>query len=204
VPVGLMSAPVTDRDGLRSVLSEVERWVREPDARYTLVLVIASLPELAEAGDLARLANLAREGPASRLRLMVAGWPPPPLTAETTQQPLPLTTQIILRNPYALVGDPPGASFGAAMALNAPVYLDPDPPIETVRQVTEQVAALMPPPGSTLAELLPAEPWQESSAEGLAAVVGRAGDHPLTLRLNDLTPHWLIGGRSGAGTVRIS
>jgi hypothetical protein len=121
------------------------------------------------------------------------------LTAETTQQPLPLTTQIILRNPYALVGDPPGASFGAAMALNAPVYLDPDPPIETVRQVTEQVAALMPPPGSTLAELLPAEPWQESSAEGLAAVVGRAGDHPLTLRLNDLTPHWLIGGRSGAG-----
>jgi len=42
--------------------------------------------------------------------------------------------------------------------------------------------------------LLPEQPWQESSADGLAAIVGHAGDNPLTLRLSDLTPHWLIGG----------
>ncbi len=53
--------------------------------------------------------------------------------------------------------------------------------------------------GSTLIELLPRELWQESSADGLAVTVGRAGETPLTLRLSDLTPHWLIGGSAGAG-----
>jgi hypothetical protein len=79
------------------------------------------------------------------------------------------------------------------------VYLDPDPPAELITRVTTQLAARVTGTGSTLAELLPEQPWQESSAEGLAAVVGRAGDVTLTLRLADLTPHWLIGGRSGAG-----
>jgi hypothetical protein len=199
VPAGVMAAPVTDRDGVRAALAEAERWMGERDPRNTLLLVIAALPELTEGAELARIAELAQDGPAHGLRLIAAGWPPPPLTAETTQRPLPNTTHIALRNPYAVVGDPPGASFGVSGSLNAPVYLDPDPPVETVRQVASQVAAQVPPGGSTLSELLPAEPWQESSADGLAAVVGRAGDHPLTLRLADLTPHWLIGGRSGAG-----
>ena len=199
VPVGLMSAPVTDRAGLQAVLADAEEWVPAPSARSSLLLVIAAFPQLTDGPDLARVAALAQAGPAARLHLIVAGWPPAPVTAETTQPPLPLATHIALRNPYAVVGNPPGGEFGAAGALNAPVYLDPDPPLETIAAVTAQLAGRVTGTGSTLAELLPEQPWQENSAEGLAAVVGRAGDVTLTLRLSDLTPHWLIGGRSGAG-----
>ena len=198
-PVGLMSPPATDRTALRTMLAEAEEWVAQPSPRYTLLLVIASFPQLTEGPDLARIAALAQTGPAARLHLIVAGWPPPPLTAETTQPPLALTTQISLRNPYAVIGNPPGGSFGADQTLNTPVYLDPEPPPEIMSALCAQIAGRVDDSGSTLAELLPEQPWQESSADGLAAVVGRAGDITLTLRLADLTPHWLIGGRSGAG-----
>ncbi len=198
-PAGVLSAPVADQAGLRSVLTEAEEWVREPNPRYTVVLMIASLPQLADGADLARIAALAQSGPASRLHLIVAGWPPPPLTLETTQPPLGLTTHIALRNPYAVVGDPPGASFGESLALNSPLYLDSAPPLETVNAVCAQIAAKLAGSHVTLAELLPEQPWQESSAEGLAAAVGRSGDITLSLRLADLTPHWLVGGRSGSG-----
>jgi DNA segregation ATPase FtsK/SpoIIIE, S-DNA-T family len=112
---------------------------------------------------------------------------------------LPHAAAITLRNPWAILAGPPGASFGSTGSLNSPVYLDPDPPSATIRYVCERVAGQVSGRGSTLAELLPEQPWQESSADGLAAVVGHAGDNPLTLHLSDLTPHWLIGGRSGAG-----
>ena len=56
----------------------------------------------------------------------------PPLTPESTQAPLAGSTQITLRNPYVRIGSPPGASFGAGRRLNAPVYLDPDPPAALV------------------------------------------------------------------------
>jgi hypothetical protein len=266
VPAGLMSAPVTDRDGLRSVLAEVDDWLQEPNPRHVTVLMIASLPTFTDASELARIVKLADLGPSHGLRLIVAGWPPPQLTgsslsaiwppprqagassttgahlavgahhaaaataappapasmpapanqpgptdpapeatattvptASQTVSPLPNAATITLRNPWAILGSPPGAAFGTTGNLNAPVYLDPDPPVATIRTVCQQLAAQVSTSGSTLADLLPERPWQESSAEGLAAVVGQAGDNPLTLRLSDLTPHWLIGGRSGAG-----
>ena len=37
------------------------------------------------------------------------------------------------------------------------------------------------------------------AAEGLGTPVGHTDDTPLTLHFNDLTPHWMVGGRSGAG-----
>jgi hypothetical protein len=120
--------------------------------------VIASLPELTEAADLVRIAALASIGPAAGLHLIVAGWPPPPLTPESTQAPLASCTQITLRNPYAWVGDPPRACFGAAPRiggrLNSPAYLDPDPPTELVRRVCAELAArppAMPQPVTTTA-----------------------------------------------------
>ena len=120
-----------------------------------LIVLIASLPELTEGADLVRIAALAKAGPDARLHLVVAGWPPPPLTAETTQPPLPRSTQVTVRNPYAWVGNPPGDSFAAQRTrpgapaggagimpgrLNAPMYLDPDPPVELIHRVCEQVA----------------------------------------------------------------
>ncbi|MDG6100723.1 hypothetical protein Daura_02725 [Dactylosporangium aurantiacum] len=142
----IMPPPVSDAEGLRAVLDEGEQWIaaRTDGPGPTLLIVIASLPELTEGRDLARIAGLAHAGPAGRLHLIAAGWPPPPLTAETTQAPLPHATQIAIRNPHAWVGDPPGATFSGTgvtpARLNAPVYLDPDPPADLVRRVCAQLA----------------------------------------------------------------
>jgi DNA segregation ATPase FtsK/SpoIIIE, S-DNA-T family len=207
---GLMPPPVTDHDGLRTVLAEAEGWVRPERSpsrstrNRTLLLVVASLPQLTEAGDLHRLAALAQAGPAAGLHLVVAGWPPPPLSVQTAQQPLPLSTQVWLRNPYALVGDPPGASFGESTnGLSCPVYLDEDPPAGVVvavcREIARQAAANH---GLTLGDVLPdptEDIWGSTSGEGLATTVGIAGDLPVMLRFNDQTPHWMVGGRSGSG-----
>jgi hypothetical protein len=141
----IMSRTAAGADGLRAVLQEAEARVRDPRRDGpSLLVVITSLPELAEPADLIRIAALASVGPAARVHLVVAGWPPPPLTPESTQAPLAWCTQITVRNPYAWVGDPPGASFGTARTggrLNAPTYLDPDPPAELVRRVCAQLAA---------------------------------------------------------------
>jgi hypothetical protein len=51
--------------------------------------------------------------------------------------------------------------------------------------------------------VMPKELWQESSAGGLHAVIGRDGRSPYTLSLDDATPHVLLGGRSGAGKTNV-
>ncbi|PRY28909.1 FtsK/SpoIIIE domain-containing protein [Pseudosporangium ferrugineum] len=211
---GLLSPPATDRNGLRDVLSEAEKWlrpvrggaVRRGRRDRMMLVVIASLPELTEGGDLVRIAALAQQGPESGLHLIVAGWPPPPLTAETTQPPLPRTTQVSLRNPYAVIGNPPGATFGSApeaVWLNAPVFLDEDPPPHLVDAVCRELAAHSAAASQvTLADLLPEpgdELWRGDAADGLGTTVGHDGDTPVVLQFNDLTPHWMVGGRSGAG-----
>jgi S-DNA-T family DNA segregation ATPase FtsK/SpoIIIE len=211
---GLLSPPATDRQGLRDVLSEAEKWLRPVRAGAgrrdrrdrMLFVVIASLPELTEGEELRRIAALAQQGPDSGLHLIVAGWPPPPLTAETTQAPLPRTTAISVRNPYAIVGDPPGGTFGSAADapwLNAPVFLDEDPPPHLIDAVCRELAADSEVASRvTLADLLPEPPeemWSQDAAAGVETVVGHHGETPLVLRFNDLTPHWMLGGRSGAG-----
>jgi hypothetical protein len=211
---GLLSPTAIDRAQLRDVLTEAEKWlrpvrggaVRRGRRDRTMLLVIASLPELTEGADLVRIAALAQQGPESGLHLIVAGWPPPPLTAETTQAPLPRTTQISVRNPYAVIGDPPGVTFGSipeAMWLNAPVFLDEDPPPHLVDAVCRELAAHSAAASQvTLADLLPDpadEIWSGDAADGVGTTVGHDGDTPLVLRFNDLTPHWMVGGRSGAG-----
>jgi DNA segregation ATPase FtsK/SpoIIIE, S-DNA-T family len=195
---GLMPPPVTDRDGMRAVLAEAEGWVRperspgRANRSRALLLVVTSLPELTEAGDLHRIVALARAGPAAGLHLVVAGWPPPPLTVGATRHPLPSSTQVTLRNPYAMVGD-----------LDAPVFLDEDPPAQLVSQLCREVAAQAADRGRlSLDDVLP-DPaegiWTADAAEELTATVGIAGDLPVVLRFNEQTPHWLVGGRSGAG-----
>jgi hypothetical protein len=161
---------------------------------------------MTEGGELNRIAALAQQGPESGLHLIVAGWPPPPLTAETTQAPLPRTTMVSVRNPYAVIGDPPGGTFGSvpdAVWLNAPVFLDDDPPAQLVDTVCRELAADSAAASHvTLADLLPEagdELWSGDAADGLGTPVGHDGDTPVVLRFNDLTPHWMVGGRSGAG-----
>ncbi|MGI5212950.1 FtsK/SpoIIIE domain-containing protein [Plantactinospora sp. CA-290183] len=213
---GLMPPPVTDHAGLRAVLAEVEQWVRPPRRAATrrnrhdrtLLLVIGSLPELTEGADLLRIGALAEQGPEAGLHLIVAGWPPPPLTAETTQPPLARTTMITVRNPYAVVGDPPGGSFGSpgpylpSTGLNAPVFLDEAPPPRLLDRVCRELAARFEADyHRTLDDLLPdpADGWASSAAEGLTTTVGHDGERSVTLTFDERTPHWLIGGRPGAG-----
>jgi BMFP domain-containing protein YqiC len=207
----VLPRPEADRAGLRSVLAEAEDWAAASAVRPApaiastastyaeppespadrtadlspprhLVVLIAALPELTEGADLIRIAALAKNGPAARVHLIVAGWPPPPLTAETTQPPLSYCTQIMLRNPYAWIGNPPGDSFAAPTArpvppgpgivpgrLNAPVYLDPDPPFDLVRTVCDQLAAeLVAPIGRPVAVPGPdqALAWRDYVAAG--------------------------------------
>ncbi|MBO0870837.1 MAG: cell division protein FtsK, partial [Micromonosporaceae bacterium] len=120
------------------------------------------------------------------------------LTEQAAQDALPLATQVVVRNPHALVGDPPGTGFGSGGALNSPVYLDPGPPADTIQQVCAQVAAQLT-GGSALSELLPRDLWRERGADGMSCVVGHTGDTPLYLHLAELTPHWLVGGGTGSG-----
>jgi hypothetical protein len=205
---GLMEPPATDRAGLNAVLQDAERWLRpgRGDRRgrrdKTKLLVIASLPELTEGGDLRRIAALAQQGPESGLHLIVAGWPPPPLTPEDVQAPLPRTTAISLRNPYAVVGDPPGGRFSVTDQgwLNAPLFLDDDPPAHLIDAVCQELASSSAAAAQvTLADLLPEGIEAASTADGLSTPVGYDGDKPVLLYFNDLTPHWMVGGRGGAG-----
>lgn len=213
---GLFPPPATDHAGLRAALAEAEQWVRPARSAggrrqrrdRCLLLVIASLPQPADPADLARIGALAQHGPAAGLHLIVAGWPPPAPSGQATQPPLARSTAVAVRNPYALVGDPPGGRYSVpadglpATGLNVPVFLDEDPPPQLIERVCRGMAAHFDATSRLRsADLLPDgdELWRADSADGLAATVGFDGDTPVTLWFNDLTPHWMVGGRSGAG-----
>jgi hypothetical protein len=169
IDIPTVPPPVTDQPGLRLLLDEAERWVANPPQTShpsCLLLVIASLPELTDGNDLARISALAQAGPARRLHIIAAGWPPPPLTAETTQRPLPQSTQISLRNPHAWVSDPPGATYNPATShqsrLPAPVFLDSAPPTSLVEQIRTELTKPTPAtPQRTAAPEAAAAAWRE-------------------------------------------
>jgi hypothetical protein len=221
---GLMPPAVTDRPGLQTILAEAEHWVkpsrpvdqRKPTARprrrdCTMLLIIAALPSTTTADDLHRITALAEAGPAAGLHLIIAGWPPLPLGAKPAMPALATSTQVALRTAHCLLG---GNSFSTGTKPNAPsptevwtglsipVQLDPDPPTAQVQRVCGELAERFAAQGQVhLMDLLP-DPdqwWAESSAEGLSTTVGLAGDLPVSLHFTDLTPHWLVGGRAGAG-----
>ncbi|MFC3503202.1 FtsK/SpoIIIE domain-containing protein [Micromonospora krabiensis] len=215
---GLLPPPATDVPGLRAVLTEAEQWVA-PGASgrrrhdRTLLLVIAALPESTGPTDLARIEALAEQGPSAGLHLVVAGWAGTGQHGGGTgtgphagRSPLPRATTLSMRNAYALLGDPPGASFCGPGAdpggLNSPVFVEADPPAELIDTVCRRLAAQIE-AGSrlALADLLPAtggERWSGDSTDGLTTTVGDAGGRPVSLGFTELTPHWLVSGRSDA------
>ncbi|MGC5289467.1 FtsK/SpoIIIE domain-containing protein [Micromonospora sp. DT231] len=204
---GVLSPPATGEAEVAALLDAAERHARaaqhaQPAARHLLVVVATAAPPPRE---LARLAALTHAGPAAAVCVLLAGHPSR-LPGETPT-PLGGTTAIRLNQGYAHVGDPPGAPFSAdGTGLTAPVLLDGDPPSASVRALAEHLAtAARRSDALPFTDLLPERRWVESAGNGLRTVIGRAGgtaptvDTPLTLAFDDATPHWLVGGRTGAG-----
>lgn len=230
---GLVAPPATDAAGLATLLAEAEQWVRparptatvrptataraarpaatvRPRHERSLLLVVAALPESTGEADLARLDALAQHGPEAGLHLVVAGWPPAPSSAGATRPPLPRATTVALRERYALLGDPPGVSFGIPLpylpstGLNSPVLVDGDPPANLLDRACRDLAdraaggTAAPVLGELLAE--PAQPPPGGpGVPGLITVVGYDGATRVTLGFTDLTPHWLVAGRAESG-----
>ncbi|MFE9689968.1 FtsK/SpoIIIE domain-containing protein [Micromonospora sp. NPDC005806] len=194
---GVLAPTATTSAEVAALLDEAERHGRAAqhaarDDQDLLLLVAASAPRPRE---LARLAALTHAGPAAAVCVLLAGHlgdAPPPLGA---------TTQLRLGDRYALVGDPPGQPFSPdGTGLAAPVVLDGDPSHATVTGLARRLAAATRRAEAvTFTDLLPARRWAESAGAGLRTVLGRAGRKPVTVAFDDATPHWLVGGRTGAG-----
>ena len=209
VPVGLMNEPVTELDEFRTVLDEAEEQVRrvqsgvspEPDV---MVIVSAALPPGCGRGDHARLAALAHAGPAGRVHLLLAGYPPTSSSSWDKLPELELTTMLTVdpgAHGHFRVSDPAGTTFGAeGRGLNAPVSLDPAPAGDLIEELCRKLATQAESDSALeFDDLVPAELWTESSVDGLRTVIGRVGRGEAVLALDDSTPHWLVGGRTGSG-----
>ncbi|MEU4644024.1 FtsK/SpoIIIE domain-containing protein [Micromonospora sp. NPDC023814] len=201
VDAGVLDPPATGEAEVAALLDAAERHARaarhadRPDQELLLV-VAASTPPPREA---ARLAALTHAGPAAAVCVLVAGQP----SAASADPPpqLGATTTVRLTERYAHVGDPPGAPFSVdGTGLAAPVLLDGDPPAASVAALAAHLgAAARHGDAVGFAELLPERRWAESAGNGLRTVVGRAGRDRVTVAFDDATPHWLVGGRTGAG-----
>ncbi|MGN9775702.1 FtsK/SpoIIIE domain-containing protein [Micromonospora sp. H33] len=195
VDAGVLDPPATTEAEAGGVLDAAEahaRAARTADRadQELLLVVAASLPPPREA---ARLAALTHAGPAAAVCVLLAGSAGAPA--------LGATTTVRLTGEHAHVGDPPGEPFSAdGTGLAAPVRLDGDPPAASVAALAGHLGAAVR-QGAALrfTDLLPERRWAESSATGLRTVIGRAGRDPVTVAFDDATPHWLVGGRTGAG-----
>ncbi|MEU1846907.1 FtsK/SpoIIIE domain-containing protein [Micromonospora sediminicola] len=196
---GVLGPAATTEAETTALLEAAERHARAaqrsaPEDRELLVVVAASAPAPRE---LARLAALTHAGPAAAVCVLLAGHPP---AGATTAPPLGATTQLRLTERYTLVGDPPGRPFSTdGSGLAAPVVLDGDPSHAAVTALARRYAEAVDQGAATFADLLPADRWTSSAATGLRTTLGRAGRRPLTVAFDDATPHWLVGGRTGAG-----
>ncbi|GAB3810875.1 FtsK/SpoIIIE domain-containing protein [Micromonospora zhanjiangensis] len=202
VAAGVLAEPATSDDAVAALLDEAEEHVRAAQddrttaGRELLVLVAASAPT---GRDLARLAALTHAGPTARVCVVLAGYPPP---GPGVRPPaLGATTPVRFDGGYAHIGEPAGERYSAdGTGLPAPVRLDGDPPDDVIVQLANALGETARRAGAlTFADLLPDQLWTESSVDGLRTVVGRTGREPATLAFDDATPHWLVGGRTGAG-----
>ncbi|MEU1646978.1 FtsK/SpoIIIE domain-containing protein [Micromonospora zamorensis] len=198
---GVLDPPATSEAEVAALLDAAEQHARaaqhgQPADRHLLVVVATAAPPPRE---LARLAALTHAGPAAAVCVLLTGHPS--RVPGETAPPLGGTTAIRLHQGYAQVGDPPGIPFSAdGSGLAAPVVLDGDPPAASVRALAEHLgAATRHADALPFTDLLPERRWAESAGNGLRTVIGRAGTAPLTLAFDDATPHWLVGGRTGAG-----
>jgi S-DNA-T family DNA segregation ATPase FtsK/SpoIIIE len=199
--------PVTDVDGLRTVLDEAEAQITAAqdgvgrDLPY-LLIACGALPPGSGGADHARLAALAHAGPAARVYLLLAGYPPAGPAGYDSPARLDFTTYLTATGDLFAMSEPPGPEpvDDHRNGLAVPVRLDPGPVdgiIETVCRPLASAARVQ--HAVDFTALMPERIWTESSAAGLRTAIGRSGRQPFDLLLDDVTPHWLVGGRTGSG-----
>jgi hypothetical protein len=191
----VMTSPATSEAGLISTFDAAHAHLdRQRDGRGAasrLILVVALSPrELDSHRD--SIEGLAHAGAKSGLHLIVTGWPP--------ALRLDHTTHVLGGDPFQLHGPQTGMAGGDGGPLAMPVEVDDPPPPGALRQWCGALAGRFEQERSvTVAGLLPATYWQEVSADGLRTPAGAAAGTVVELCFDDRTPHWLVGGRSGAG-----
>lgn len=195
VDAGVLAAPATSADEAVEIVAAAERHAKAAAARPTatddevLLLCFSRVPEPAV---LERLAALTHAGAASRVCLLLAGHPQPSFGRPAP--PLGGATQLSIQDGWAWLIGPDGER------LVAPIDLDGEPPAAAVGVLAETLGERVRRDAHlTFEALLPERVWQESSADGLRTVIGRAGREAYELAFDDATPHWLVGGRTGAG-----
>jgi hypothetical protein len=195
VDAEVLGPPATSPEQVAEVIAAAEAHAQAAVRQRSggngelLVLCLTRAPEPAL---LARLAAMTYAGETSGVCLLLAGYPQP----SYGQDPPPLggTTQITMRDGWARLTEPDGA------VLEAPVMLDGDPPPASVHLLAGALQERARRDSRlTFAELVPPRLGAEESAAGLRTVIGRAGREAYELAFDDATPHWLVGGRTGAG-----
>ncbi|MCA2215509.1 FtsK/SpoIIIE domain-containing protein [Jidongwangia harbinensis] len=175
------------------LLDEAERFAQrafleKPADRTHLVVFISDLTDLDDK-VVARVHALARVGAAGNVHLVLAGAPASFLPHATSD------------------GSPDGNCTTAVYLSRGVVYVHETGFLTMIRYdaapgadlVTGLCRALTQKSAYGIGDLVPAALWQESSADRLAAPIGRSGGDEVVVRFDDQTPHWLVGGRSGAG-----
>lgn len=156
-----------------------------------LVLVVSLSPrDLNTYRD--SIEGLAHAGAGSGLHLIVTGWPP------TFR--LDRTTHVLGGSVPQVYGPQTGLVRDDGTPLGLPVELDEPPLPGRLRQWCGALADRFDVERSvTVDGLLPATYWQETSADGLRTPAGAVAGELVELSFDDRTPHWLVGGRTGAG-----
>jgi hypothetical protein len=203
--------PATDLDALRAVLDRAEEQAAVAqtagghDLPY-LLIACAALPAGCGSGEYARLAALAHAGPAARVHLLLAGYPPAGPAGYDRPPRLDHTTYLSARGGpgedlFALSEGPGFDRLDAqGGGLACPVQLADGPVEGLVEMVCRPLASAARVQHSVdFAALMPAEIWTGASSNGLSTTIGREGRAWRELALDDVTPHWLVGGRTGSG-----
>ena len=196
VDAGIAESIATDHLSLGKVLTAAEKRIQEVrdatarsesiDDQPFHVIVIAGLPPQVGKSMRERLAAIAHAGPQAHTHVILCGW-----KSAIKSEQLPA----IEGGTYVSIADEVTMS-----GMELPIQLDESPPPALMRAVFGTKAQLRTKASTlTTQDLIPEQYWNETSADGLTTVIGRDARGDVPVSFDDNTPHWLIGGRTGAG-----
>ncbi|MFC4333975.1 FtsK/SpoIIIE domain-containing protein [Salininema proteolyticum] len=188
---GVLEEVATDAAGQARVLDMAERQVAEAIAGRSddrLVLVVASW-EAPTRAHRQRLDALAHSGRAHGVAIIACGLPD-----------LQQATRIDIGESSATVHNPPGEPWTTGEEYAIPLTLPSVPSSSYLASEAARLADRAREAGTLrFSDLVPLRTGDADPADGLEVRIGRDRSGDVALRFDDLTPHWLIGGRTGGG-----